>query len=198
MYTFNILIEKIEERLSRSRMVHIMAGMLVFVYGIRGLSDLPKTSLQLYTGIPAACIILYIAIFKKNILKDIKHNRNLRIIEAVFIIMAATHFWKYNFQFVAVSFAISVIGILISIIIEHQLLGGYKIQVSDAGILRASNTNQQKLIEWSTISNAMVKHNILTVDLRNNYLMQSTFTDNLTDAEQSAFNAYCKDQIAKH
>ena len=69
MYTFNILIENIGKRLNQSRMVHIMAGMLVLVFGIRGFSDLPRTSMLLYTGIPAALIILFIATFKKNILQ---------------------------------------------------------------------------------------------------------------------------------
>lgn len=197
MYTFNILIENLEKRLNQSRALHIMAGLLVLVYGLRGFSNLPATSLQLYTGLPAALIILYISIFKKQYLQNIFKNRNLRIIEAVFICLAAFHFIQYKFTLVGISFIIAALGILFSIVIDNQILGGYIITVDQEGIKRPGNA-KQNVMTWNTVANALVKNNVLTVDLTNNYLMQSTFTNTMHVDAILEFNNFCQRQINKH
>jgi hypothetical protein len=194
MYTFNIQIENADKKLSNGRIVHIMAAMCILVYGIRGFSDLPKTSLLIYTGIPAGLIILYITICKKKVLQNIQSNKLLRIMEAAFLIMAAIHFWQYNFHLIAFSFLISVIGILISMLIENQVLGSYIISINDDGVRKPGKA---EIISWVKITNVMVKHQILTVDLATNYIMQSKFTNELNVEEENTFNTYCKNQITK-
>ncbi len=192
-YIFNIAIEQEAKRKSQSRTLHIMAGMLLLVYGIRGFSDLPNTSMLLYTGIPSAIIVLYISIAKKEILLKSKHNSLLRIVEAVFLVMAFIHFRKYNFSFIAYTFLVSAVGLLISLLIEKPLLEGVQIIVSDNGVLRPG---KKEIIPWNAIANAMVRNQILTIDKIDNYLMQSKFSNEFTEQEIDAFNAYCAQKIA--
>jgi hypothetical protein len=190
MYTFDIVIENLHKRYTQLQALHIMAGLLVLVYGLRGFSDLPKTSMQLYTGLPIAIAILVISIFRKHFLMSIERNQLFRVIEAAFITMAALHFFKYGFTITGIGFIATAIFLLFMLMIENQVLGGFKIVVSDNGVTRNTGL-QKKTIPWSEIQNVMVRDGILTVDLKNNYLMQSKIAARMSFAEIEEFNEWC-------
>jgi predicted sulfurtransferase len=78
--------------------------------------------------------------------------------------------------------------------IENQVLGGYRIQVDDSGVT-TNNGVRTKTIAWQEIENVIAKDNILTVDMRNNYLMQSKFRNTMNDAVIAAFNEWCKGKL---
>ena len=189
---FNITIENKEKRLQKAHAMHIMAGLLVLVYGIRGFYDLPNTSMQLYTALPASVVILFIAIFQKRRLQNIDTNRIFRVLEAAFVFMGALHFYKYHIVFLAVLFFIASVGILFLSMLESQLLNGYDIIVDEKGVTRPGIGKQTKTIPWNEINNVIAKDRILTVDLKNNYLMQSKFTNFMTESEVDSFNSWSK------
>jgi hypothetical protein len=195
MYTFDIVIENLQKRITQLHALHIMAGLLVLVYGLRGFSDLPNTSMQLYTGLPIALAILGICIFKKNNLLNIETNRLFRIIEAAFVTMGGLHFFKYHFTITGIGFIISAILLLFMLMIENQILGGYRIMIDESGVTTNSGLRAKK-ISWQEIDNVIAKDGILTVDLKNNYLMQSKFSNELNSLELLAFNSWCAQKLA--
>jgi hypothetical protein len=196
MYTFDIIIENLQKRITQLHALHIMAGLLVLVYGLRGFSDLPKTSMQLYTGIPLAIAILGISIFKKNNLLQIETNRLFRILEAAFVTMGALHFFKYHFTITGIGFAISAILLLFMLMIENQVLGGYQIAIADNGVT-TNNGFRKKIIPWIEIQNVIAKDGILTVDMKNNYLMQSKYSNILNNEELAIFNNWSNSKLSK-
>jgi hypothetical protein len=196
MYTFDIIIENLQKRITQLHALHIMAGLLVLVYGLRGFSDLPKTSMQLYTGIPLAIAILGISIFKKNNLLQIETNRLFRILEAAFVTMGALHFFKYHFTITGIGFAISAILLLFMLMIENQVLGGYQIAIADNGVT-TNNGFRKKIIPWIEIQNVIAKDGILTVDMKNNYLMQSKYSNILNNEELTIFNNWSNSKLSK-
>ena len=52
-----------------------------------------------------------------------------------------------------------------------------------------------KKIEWKNVSNVVLKDGILSIDFKNNRLMQAPILENWTREEEQAFNAFCYDQI---
>ena len=54
----------------------------------------------------------------------------------------------------------------------------------------------QKKIEWNEVSNLIVKDNILTIDLKNNKLIQHTINENENkDLDETAFNTFVQQQL---
>lgn len=54
----------------------------------------------------------------------------------------------------------------------------------------------QKKIEWNEVSNLILKDNILTIDLKNNKLIQHTIKENENkDLDETAFNIFVQKQI---
>ena len=194
MYTFDIIIENLPKRLRQLHALHIMAGLLVLVYGLRGFSDLPNTSMQLYTGLPTAIAILFVAFFRKNTFIILQNNKLFRVLEAAFVTMGGLHFLRYHFTITAIGFFISAILLVFMLMIENQVLGGYRIQVDDSGVT-TNNGVRTKTIAWQEIENVIAKDNILTVDMRNNYLMQSKFRNTMNEAVIAAFNEWCKEKL---
>jgi uncharacterized membrane protein YhiD involved in acid resistance len=54
----------------------------------------------------------------------------------------------------------------------------------------------RKKIAWNEVSNLMLKDNILTIDLKNNKLIQHTINENENKAlDEQAFNSFVQQQI---
>ena len=54
-----------------------------------------------------------------------------------------------------------------------------------------------KKIQWDSISNVILKDGVLTIDFKNNKLLQATISDNWNIDEVKAFNQFCYDQVNK-
>ena len=55
----------------------------------------------------------------------------------------------------------------------------------------------KKNYPWSAVNQVILKSNILTIDLKNNQLMQFTLPDeNLVEIEEGAFNEFCAQRIS--
>jgi hypothetical protein len=52
-----------------------------------------------------------------------------------------------------------------------------------------------KKIQWNSLSNVILKEGILTIDYKNNKLLQAKVVENWTKIEEEAFNQFCYDQI---
>ena len=52
-----------------------------------------------------------------------------------------------------------------------------------------------KKIEWKDVTNVVLKDGMLSLDFKNNRLMQAPILENWTREEEQAFNAFCYDQI---
>jgi len=52
-----------------------------------------------------------------------------------------------------------------------------------------------KKIQWNSVSNIILKDGILTIDFKNNKLMQAKVVDSWTKIEEQSLNQFCYDQI---
>jgi hypothetical protein len=53
----------------------------------------------------------------------------------------------------------------------------------------------EKTIQWNSVSNIILKDGILTIDYKNNKLMQANVVENWSKDEEQSFNQFCYDQI---
>ena len=52
-----------------------------------------------------------------------------------------------------------------------------------------------KKIQWNSVSNVILKDKILTIDYKNNKLLQANVVENWSKIEEQAFNQFCYEQI---
>ena len=55
----------------------------------------------------------------------------------------------------------------------------------------------QRTIDWSEVSNVILKDGLLTIDLRNNKLFQQLILNSGDDINEKEFNDFCKQQLNK-
>ena len=54
-----------------------------------------------------------------------------------------------------------------------------------------------RTIRWNSLSNAMLKDGLLTLDSRNNKLIQQPIDETLTSVNEQEFNDFCRQQLNK-
>jgi hypothetical protein len=82
---------------------------------------------------------------------------------------------------------------LIAALFERQVKFPYEIAVDPAGIV--INTFPKKHIPWGAIQNLMIKDDYITIDFKNNSLIQKQINEPVSEAITVEFNSFCKEQI---
>jgi hypothetical protein len=83
---------------------------------------------------------------------------------------------------------------LIGALFERQVKFPYEIAFDPAGIV--INTFPKKQFPWSMIQNTLIKDDIITIDFKNNRLIQKDINEPVTEAITIEFNTFCGEQIA--
>ncbi len=88
------------------------------------------------------------------------------------------------------------IGALIILIafLEKQVKFPREIGVNSEGI--TFNTLPQKKYNWSSLSNAVLKDGLITIDYRNNKLFQKQVEDDVEPGIEKEFNQFCQQQLS--
>lgn len=92
------------------------------------------------------------------------------------------------------------IGILflIAALLERRTSAKKEIGFSDHGI--QFNYNKRRKIEWTDLNNVILRDDLLTIDLKNNSIIQVEVDDE-EDADyevgEDEFNVYCRTQLGK-
>jgi hypothetical protein len=82
---------------------------------------------------------------------------------------------------------------LIGALFERQVKFPYEIAFDPAGIV--INTFPKKHIPWIAIENAIIKDDVITLDFKNNKLIQKDIKEPVTSQVSAEFNAFCAEQI---
>lgn len=82
---------------------------------------------------------------------------------------------------------------LIAALFERQVKFPYEIAVDPDGIV--INRFPKKFIPWIDIQNVIIKDDYITVDLKNNKLIQKQINESVSIEIEMEFNLFCKKQI---
>ena len=91
-----------------------------------------------------------------------------------------------------------IIPFAILALLEHQIKFPMEIGFSEGRIV--FNTIFRKKYNWSQLSNVMLKDGLLTMDFRNNRILQREIDDDEEedDASEEEFNLFCREQLKKN
>jgi hypothetical protein len=92
--------------------------------------------------------------------------------------------------------ALIIAGIfLIGALFERQVKFPYEIAFDATGI--TINTFPKKFYPWIEIQNAIIKDDVITIDFKNNKLIQKDINESVSESTTKEFNAFCAEQLAK-
>ena len=191
MYTFQLRQRDWSKILSA---FHILIG-LILAYDLTHVTEEGKKDWVFSAVITIAAFFLFLAgIFNKKFLPTVAKHRNLLLFQFILIISGAIYFWSKGASLVAVSHAILAGAIVLFWIYLKKREDGEKIIVSEKNIILPGMSGD-RIIEWNELSNVIKKHDLLTLDFKNNKLLQVQVI-NADHIDEDEFNQFCQQQLA--
>ncbi len=190
MYTFQV---KQKDRSKILSAFHILIA-LIFLFDLSNAQEEGKKDWVFSAIYLIAFIFLLIAgIFNKKIITSLSKHLALLLFESVLIISGAIYFWSKGASLVAVSHAILAGAIVLFWIYLKKREDGEKIIVSEKNII-LPGLSGDRIVEWNQLSNVIKKNDLLTIDFKNNRLIQVQVI-NADHIGEDEFNQFCQQQL---
>lgn len=174
MFTITLKNNKAEIELLTTRALLAIAGVAAFVYADQGIY---------YLNIALAGVLVLSSFFVKRILQNYQVNRLLLLAIAAVLIYITTH---------TIAFAI----VLIVHGVFFQMLNKkVRLQFNDNDI-SVQYVFHTKAIQWKELSNVVLKDRILTLDYKNDHLLQQEIAEESYAIDEKEFNQFCIVQLA--
>jgi len=190
VYTFQV------KQKGRSKILsafHVLIA-LIFLFDLSHIHEEGKKD-WLFSAVylMAAIFLLIAGILNKKFLANLSKHLALLLFESVLVISGAIYFWSKAVSLVAISHVLLAGVILLFLIYLKKREDGEKIIISEANIILPGLIGD-KIVEWNELSNVVEKHDLLTLDFKNNKLLQVRVfnADNINEAE---FNLFCRQQL---
>ena len=108
-----------------------------------------------------------------------------------FALMIAGWGWFMNQQTIGLA-----VVYLIAAILEKPIKVQPEYAFDDDGIV--FNSFPEKKYPWNEVQNVVLKFGMLTIDLRNNKIMQGEVNDEVSKQVETEFNDYCKGRLQEN
>ena len=190
MYKFQV---KQKDRLKILPVLHLFVALIFII----DLSHVPDNGIKDWTFSAVyflAFVFLLIAgIFYKKILNNFWRHFRLLFFESMLFLGGSVYFWSKGLSLVALSHAI-IAGVLVLFMIYlRRKENGELIIVSESNVILPALTGH-RIIEWGQLTNVIKRDDLLTLDFKNNRLMQVQIIND--DVPESEFNQFCRQQLA--
>ena len=190
MYKFQV---KQKDRLKILPVLHLFVALIFII----DLSHVPDNGIKDWTFSAVyflAFVLLLIAgIFYKKILNNFWRHFRLLFFESMLFLGGSVYFWSKGLSLVALSHAI-IAGVLVLFMIYlRRKENGELIIVSESNVILPALTGH-RIIEWGQLTNVIKRDDLLTLDFKNNRLMQVQIIND--DVPESEFNQFCRQQLA--
>lgn len=194
-FYFRLLHPDIAIKSKQCRALHIMAGIMMFIYGLQFITDYAHSYMELFALMPPAIIIIFLGIFHKTIFTDIQSNRIFRILESGVLVMGGLHFFQRDLYFPAALYLFFAALLLYILFIEGRLFSPQYIDITQSGI-KISLPTHTRLFTWAAISNITVKDDWLTIETQAGTFIQYMVNNSLTPEEFQQFLDFSKQKLA--
>jgi len=193
VYKFQI---KQKDRLKILPVLHLIVALIFII----DLSHVPENTIKdwVFSAVYfiAFIFLLIAAIFYKKIMNTVWRHFRLLFFESMLFLGGSVYFWSKGLSLVALSHAI-IAGVLVLFMIYlRRREQGELIIVSKYNVILPGLT-RQRIIEWGELTNVIRRDDLLTLDFKNNRLMQVQII-NADDVPENEFNQFCQQQLNKN
>lgn len=185
--------------------MHLMAGLLLIIIGLLTWSvpdQLKQAELSFLNGAGLAyalfgVVLLIVVIFFNKKIIQTKAGFVLRIIEILALLPIFIYALQKKWYLPATYSGATLAGILFAYFWEKSGTKPRYIFIDQKGINLQQFTGSKKL-EWANVARVLLRHNILTIDCRDNKLMQYTVLPEQMDLNKEEFERNCAQLIENH
>jgi len=168
---------------------------LVFLFDLLHVHEEGKKDWVFSSIYTIAGLFLFISgVFNKKLFHNLSRQLALLLFDSVLIISGAVYFWSKGASLVAASHAILAGVIILLWIYLKKREYGENIVVSEQSIV-LPGLSGDRIVEWHQLSNVVKKDDLLTLDFKNNKLLQ-VHVINADHVAEDEFNRFCRDQLA--
>ncbi len=198
---YQILLEGHRVKRNQVTGMHLMAGFLLVVMGV--VTWLVPNSLKQqrfdflnWVGLAYAlfgfALLIACTFFNRKMTRT-KANFTLRILEALALAPIVIYSLLHKWYLPAAYSAAALLGIAFAFYWEKAGKQSRLAIFDDDGVQLPRLGKKDKIL-WQDITRVLLRHNILTVDCKNNKLFQLTTEKKEPSINKEAFEAYCKMQ----
>lgn len=192
MYTLHLKQKEWSKVLS---VFHLLIA-LIFIFDLLHVHPADKKDWTFFIVFSVASIFLLIAgLFTKKILQNLSKHLNLLLLESGLMLCAAIYFWSKGVSLVAFSHGVLAGVIVLFWIYLKRRENGEVIVISETNIT-LPGLSGDRIVEWNELTNLVKKHDLLTLDFKNNKLLQVEII-NGDDINENEFNQFCRGQLGK-
>jgi hypothetical protein len=174
---------------------HILIGLILVFDFWHSAKTSKKDWIFSALSIIASGFLLIVGTFSKKINLSFSKHLSLLLFETILVTGGGIYFWSIGISLVAVSHVLLGGSVLLFWIYLTRRKEGESILVSDLNIILPGMFSQ-RIVQWNELSNVLKKHDLLTLDFKNNKLLQVEVTDG--DIRETEFNQFCHEQIVAH
>jgi hypothetical protein len=193
VYKFQV---KQKDRLKLLPVLHLLVALIFIV----DLSHVPENRVKdwIFSAVYfiAFLLLLIAAIFYKRILNNVWGHFRLLFLESMLFLGGSVYFWSKGLSLVALSHAILAGVLVLFMIYLRRRENGELIIVSISNVILPGLTGQ-RIIEWNELTNVIKRDDLLTLDFKNNRLLQVQIL-NAEDISENEFNQFCLQQLNKN
>ena len=191
MYNLQV---KQKDRLKILPVFHLLIA-LIFIIDV---SHIPGAGIKdwIFSAVYfiAFIFLLIVGIFYKKIPHNVLRHFRLLFFESMLFLGGSVYFWSKGLSLVALSHAILAGVLVLFMIYLRRKEQGELIVVSKSNVVLPGLTGH-RIIEWGELTNVIRRDDLLTLDFKNNRLMQVQVI-NADDVPENEFNQFCRQQLA--
>ncbi len=192
MYTFRV---KQKNRVKILPVLHLLVALIFII----DLSHVPANRIKDWVFsivyFIAFILLLVASIFYRRFLNNVSRHFRLLFLESMLFLAGSIYFWSKGLSLVALSHAFLAGVLVLFMIYLRRKESGELIVVSISNILLPGLTGQ-RVVQWTELTNVIKRDDMLTLDFRNNRLMQVQII-NADDVPENEFNQFCRQQVEK-
>jgi hypothetical protein len=145
------------------------------------------------TYLIASVFLLLVALLPKLFRLTFQKHINLLLFECFLISGGIIYYWSKALLFITLAHAVLAGAIVLFWIYLAQRRGGEKVMVSAKEILVPALLGNRK-IQWPELTNVVKKDDLLTIDFKNNKIVQIEISK--MEGDEVEFNRFCQRQLA--
>lgn len=195
-FLFKIYYEDMSKRFLQCRSIHAMAVIFMWMYALQFISNFKENWMMLLMILPISIAILFFTIFKKEILLEINNNRIFRIVEIGILFMGSLRFLNNNEFFPFALYFVFALFLIFILYMELRIFNQPKIDFHSQDIKISLPLHDKKIL-WNEIQNIHYKNNFLSIEMKDNSILQYRAEPQFSYLKFPDFLEFCKIQIAQ-
>jgi hypothetical protein len=174
---------------------HVLIGLILLFDFWHAAKEVEKDWLFSAVALIASGFLIVAGLFAKKLKINFDRHLSLLLFEAIVMSGGMIYFWSKESPLVAVSHALLGGDVILFWIYLKKRKEGERIAVTERKIIVPSLL-KDRIIHWSELTNLVKKDDLLTLDFKNNKLMQTEVFNN-EDVNEEEFNRFCQQQLAR-